>query len=330
MNEEKLDKCMEVRAHFREQYDELEERKINYKGLAKAEGVVFEDSSDDEVPQTPDVHGSIKVIEDDVMEVDGARQGKVADVQVPEDGYLYLEFEKNKSSLKGCSISKECEVEYPAIGYCSYKIRMIGFRVISLVADYFELLKFVIAVVEAFTESARPRTSIALLNNTSVTLPISMRSEVFIKVCQGLFRTLLEVKQGVDSDLSLSDMSIIGFEKILQLAKRGDGGILDSFEFSCCESSSRRAIRIVFILAIVARDSVVAVIGWKVMDDDSSLIKPLIPAPSLVKDELPPSTPRRHPSQGFSYPDLPPPTQQCSYAQAVLNGNPPNLDHSDM
>ncbi|KAF6150312.1 hypothetical protein GIB67_034011, partial [Kingdonia uniflora] len=56
------------------------------------------------------------------------------------------------------------------------------------------------------------------------------------------------------------------------------------------------------------------------VENDSSLIKPLIPAPSLEKDELPPPTPRRHPSQGFSYPDLPPPTQQCSYAQAVLNG----------
>ncbi|KAF6141692.1 hypothetical protein GIB67_027870 [Kingdonia uniflora] len=52
------------------------------------------------------------------------------------------------------------------------------------------------------------------------------------------------------------------------------------------------------------------------MDDDSSLIKPLIPAPSLEKDELPPPTPRRHPSQGFSYPDLPPPTQQCSYMES--------------
>ncbi|KAF6148645.1 hypothetical protein GIB67_042604 [Kingdonia uniflora] len=64
------------------------------------------------------------------------------------------------------------------------------------------------------------------------------------------------------------------------------------------------------------------------MDDDSSLIKPLIPTPSLEKDELPPPTPRRHPSRGFSYPDLPPPTQQCSYAQTVLNeeatSNEPN------
>ncbi|KAF6162377.1 hypothetical protein GIB67_012525 [Kingdonia uniflora] len=38
-------------------------------------------------------------------------------------------------------------------------------------------------------------------------------------------------------------------------------------------------------------------VGWNVMDDNSSLIKPLIPAPSLVKDEFPPPTPRRHPSQ---------------------------------
>ncbi|KAF6163320.1 hypothetical protein GIB67_025184 [Kingdonia uniflora] len=81
------------------------------------------------------------------------------------------------------------------------------------------------------------------------------------------------------------------------------------------KSSSKRDI-----LAIATRDFVVAVIGWKVMDDDSSLIKPLIPAPSLEKDELPPPTPRRPPSQGLSYPDLPSPTQQCSYAQAVLNG----------
>ncbi|KAF6154280.1 hypothetical protein GIB67_026736 [Kingdonia uniflora] len=71
------------------------------------------------------------------------------------------------------------------------------------------------------------------------------------------------------------------------------------------ESSSKRDI-----LAIAARDSVVV----KAMDDDSSLIKPLILAPSLEKDELPPPSPRRHPSQEFSYPDLPPPTQQCSYA----------------
>ncbi|KAF6171096.1 hypothetical protein GIB67_020575 [Kingdonia uniflora] len=56
-----------------------------YKGLVKAGGPPCDDSSDDDIPQTPDVHGVMEVNEDQVtMDVDDPRPMEVADVQVPE------------------------------------------------------------------------------------------------------------------------------------------------------------------------------------------------------------------------------------------------------
>ncbi|KAF6159827.1 hypothetical protein GIB67_032911 [Kingdonia uniflora] len=90
MNEEKLKRCKEVRIHFLGQFEEAEERKkIYYKGLVKAGGLPYDDSSDHDIPQTLDVRGVIEVNEDEVaMEVDDPRPMEVADVQVPEGALM--------------------------------------------------------------------------------------------------------------------------------------------------------------------------------------------------------------------------------------------------
>ncbi|KAF6138568.1 hypothetical protein GIB67_032462 [Kingdonia uniflora] len=134
--------------------------------------------------------------------------------------------------------------------------------------------------------------------------------------------TMAEVeRKGCDASLLLDDTSSFTGEKTALANVNSVRGfdVIDTIKIQV-ESVCAGVVSCEDILAIAARDSVVAIIGWKVMDDDSSLIKPLIPVPSLEKDELSPPTQRRHPSQGFSYPDLPSPTQQCSYAQAVRNG----------
>ncbi|KAF6138507.1 hypothetical protein GIB67_022541 [Kingdonia uniflora] len=74
-------------------------------------------------------------------------------------------------------------------------------KVISPVVDSFEPLKPVIIVVEAFTESARPKTSIALQNKTSVALSVWMRSVWFFCVHLFLFVAL---ERG-HADLPFSD-----------------------------------------------------------------------------------------------------------------------------
>ncbi|KAF6133894.1 hypothetical protein GIB67_040658 [Kingdonia uniflora] len=86
LNAEKLERCREVRSHFVGQYTELEVRKNFYKALVKSGGVVFDDSSsEDEVSETPEVHGEIEVMEDVVMiETDGSRPREQVDAPVPE------------------------------------------------------------------------------------------------------------------------------------------------------------------------------------------------------------------------------------------------------
>ncbi|KAF6167201.1 hypothetical protein GIB67_029839 [Kingdonia uniflora] len=86
MNEEKLQKCHEVKMHFKEQFDDAEERKKYYKGVVKAGGLPCDDSSDDDVPQTSDVRGGTEVVDNEMtMEGEGHLLEEVADVQVPED-----------------------------------------------------------------------------------------------------------------------------------------------------------------------------------------------------------------------------------------------------
>ncbi|KAF6171906.1 hypothetical protein GIB67_011803 [Kingdonia uniflora] len=53
---ENLDACKKFRANYLGQYEEMEQRKNHYKGLARAGGVVFKDSNpDDDVPEMPEV-----------------------------------------------------------------------------------------------------------------------------------------------------------------------------------------------------------------------------------------------------------------------------------
>ena len=64
--------------------------------------------------------------------------------------------------------------------------------------------------------------------------------------------------------------------------------------------------------------------------DDSSLIKPLVSDTSSIKEEEPTSiTPVKSIVSSyskFSVSELPPPQQQCSFAQSVINGD--HLSHS--
>ncbi|KAF9595525.1 hypothetical protein IFM89_000613 [Coptis chinensis] len=58
----------------------------------------------------------------------------------------------------------------------------------------------------------------------------------------------------------------------------------------------------------------------QISESDSALNKPFLPSTATLDKEEPPLPPSKHAScQAFSYPELPP-TQQCSYTQAVLNG----------
>ncbi|KAF6159220.1 hypothetical protein GIB67_031991 [Kingdonia uniflora] len=76
---------------------EQEQGKVLDEGLVKSSGVFFDDSSEDEVPDTPKVREGTKVIGDEVMmEADGACLGELADVQVPEDS-LNVNEEKSSS-----------------------------------------------------------------------------------------------------------------------------------------------------------------------------------------------------------------------------------------
>ncbi|KAF6142114.1 hypothetical protein GIB67_037032 [Kingdonia uniflora] len=88
----KLDTCQKVRAHYVEQYEELEVRKDYYKSLVKSGGVVFEDSyAEDDAPEVPKVPSGMEVVEDFVlMETDGLHPGELAEVFAPE-GFMKVD-----------------------------------------------------------------------------------------------------------------------------------------------------------------------------------------------------------------------------------------------
>ncbi|KAF6135214.1 hypothetical protein GIB67_035285 [Kingdonia uniflora] len=138
-----IDSLKRMKGNFVVQFNELDERKEFYKGVAIAGKQLFLDSDvEDEAPEVPEAHV----------------------VTIPE-GILPEAHRARWSQTPQYHVARMLKVA-PAV-----------IDILSVASPYsLELLNPMIIAVKVLNESLRPRTSIALLNKASATLLVSTKS----------------------------------------------------------------------------------------------------------------------------------------------------------